>query len=88
MPHRPNYLIKEEVEQGQMVHRLVCLGGISNQSCGELFENKRLALGTNISLDVRTMRNSQTVPELVRKNSSMVICMRGAYVCSQSSCCC
>lgn len=28
-PHRPNYLIKGEVEQVQMVHRLSCLGGIS-----------------------------------------------------------
>lgn len=30
-PHRPNYLIKGEVEQGQMVHRLSCLGKITNR---------------------------------------------------------
>lgn len=29
MPHSPNYLIKGEVEQGQMVHRLSCLGEIT-----------------------------------------------------------
>lgn len=28
-PRSPNYLIKGEVEQGQMVHRLSCLGGIT-----------------------------------------------------------
>lgn len=40
-PHSPNYLIKGEVEQGQMVHRLSCLGGITIrvQNHGEL-ENK------------------------------------------------
>lgn len=30
-PHMPNYLIKGEVEQGQMVHRLSCLGEITNR---------------------------------------------------------
>lgn len=41
MPHSPNYLIKGEEEQGQMVHRLSCLGGITItvQNRGEL-ENK------------------------------------------------
>lgn len=81
-PHRPNDLIKGEVEQGQMVHRLSCLGEISiriqnhreleKQDCPQI-----LVWGTNISLDVRTLRNSETVPELVREE------VQRSFVCTE-----
>lgn len=74
--------LKGEVEQGQMVHRLSCLGEISiriqnhreleNQDCPQI-----LVWGTNISLDVRTLRNSETVPELVREE------VQRSFVCTE-----